>query len=413
MPHDKCNCSVCMRSQPLAEGPRSTASQPVCKWLLPCPRAWDHSLWQKDQEALRHSRCVNGFCHAHGTSVWSQNNTNTKQGEPKSCWHQKHLNQCRFEMHLHTLLPTLDQSSCSLLLQCRAIRHTPVLCPRSWLDTWASTKHTETSCIFFVTAMKAATNLFFLRSAMIPMLSNLYYMLACYNHLLHHTQKRTTILVTASNNSLHSAWSHFMICTITITETIPIPWPALTTSSHDASSPATNGQNFDLCHMSDRHQSTFGASGCLHKAASSSDHLADVYRHVNLAYNACFHLGLSTSDTRHRQWQAHEKQTAQVTNTTQLHLSKFCRYDSSDDTFPSRSNCRTHINILQQASSSHSASMCPHKLLTQTSLPQASSSHIVSMRPRQLLTVCHPMTWSYRRHADCSRGICLDRIIRR
>ena len=38
MPHDKCNCSVCMRSQPLAEGPRSTASQPVCKWLLPCPR---------------------------------------------------------------------------------------------------------------------------------------------------------------------------------------------------------------------------------------------------------------------------------------------------------------------------------------------------------------------------------------
>ena len=386
MPHDKCNCSVCMRSQPL----------------------------QKDQEALRHSRCVNGFCHAHGTTVWSQNNTNTKQGEPKSCWHQKHLNQCRFEMHLHTLLPTLDQSSCSLLLPCRAIRHTPVLCPRSWLDRHLSKyqTHRDFMHISFVTAMKAATNLFFLRSAMIPMLSNLYYMLACYNHLLHHTQKRTTILVTASNSSLHSAWSHFMICTITITETILIPWPALTTSSHDASSPATNGQNFDLCHMSDRHQSTFGASGCSHKAASSSDHLADVYRHANLAYKACFHLGLSTSDTRHRQWQAHEKQTAQVTNTTQLHLSKFCRYDSSDDTFPSRTNCRTHINFLQQASSSHSASMCPHKLLTQTSLPQASSSHIVSMRPRQLLTVCHPMTWSYRRRANCSRGICLDRIIR-
>ena len=54
----------------------------------------------------------------------------------------------------------------------------------------------------------------------------------------------------------------------------------------------------------------------------------------------------------------------------------------------------TLINSLQQASSSHSASMCPQKLWTQTSLPQASSSHIASMRPRQLLTVCHPMTWS-------------------
>ena len=270
------------------------------------------------------------------------------------------------------LLPTLDQSSCSLLIQCRAIRHTPA-CPLSKKLTGQAPEQVPNT---------QRLHAYFFRSTMIPMLSNLYYMLACYNHLLHHTQNRTTILVTASNSSLHSAWSHFMICTITITETIPIPWPALTTSSHDASSPATNGQNFDLCHMSDRHQSTFGASECSHKAASSSDHLADVYRHANLACNACFHLGLSTSDTRHRQWQAHEKQTAQVTNTTQLHLSKFCRYDSSDDTFPSRSNCRTHINFLQQASSSHSASMCPHKLLTQTSLPQASSSHIASMRPR-------------------------------
>ena len=136
----------------------------------------------------------------------------------------------------------------------------------------------------------------------------------------------------------------------------------------------------------------------------------------NLAYNAPVPLGLSTTAPRHRCRQAHEKQT-------QLHLSKFCRYDSSDNAFASRINYRTVLQcghrsygnylasihrmthfLLEQlsqcdklssrgeASSLHGASMCPHKLLTQTSISQASSSHIASMRPRQVLTVYHPMT---------------------
>ena len=123
----------------------------------------------------------------------------------------------------------------------------------------------------------------------------------------------------------------------------------------------------------------------------------------NLAYNAPVPLGLSTTAPRHRCRQAHEKQT-------QLHLASRINYRTvlqcghrSYGNYLASIHRMTHFLLEQlsqcdklssrgEASSLHGASMCPHKLLTQTSISQASSSHIASMRPRQLLTVYHPMT---------------------
>ena len=87
----------------------------VCMTNATAVYAWDHSLWQKDQKALRRSWRVGSCCHAHETIVWSQNETNT--GEPTNAAGIKNMQQtrnssnCSCGWHLHTLLPTLRQSS--------------------------------------------------------------------------------------------------------------------------------------------------------------------------------------------------------------------------------------------------------------------------------------------------------------
>ena len=167
-----------------AEGPRSTASHPVCKWLLPCPR--DQCLITKQHKhKARRAQILLASEAFESVSV-----------RDASAYASSHI------------------GSKLLLIIASVSGHTTHTCPLSKKLTGQAPEqvpNTQRLHAYFllpVTAMKAATNLFFLRSAMIPMLSNLYYMLACYtcyNHLLHHTQKRTTILVTASNSSLHSA----------------------------------------------------------------------------------------------------------------------------------------------------------------------------------------------------------------
>ena len=162
-----------------AEGPRSTASQPVCKCLLPCPR--DHCLITKQHKhKARRAQILLASEAFESVSV-----------RDASAYASSHI------------------GSKLLLIIASVSGHTTHTCPLSKKLTGQAPEQVPNTqrlhAYFFVTAMKAATNLFFLRSAMIPMLPNLYYMLACYNHLLHHTQKRTTILVTASNSSLPSA----------------------------------------------------------------------------------------------------------------------------------------------------------------------------------------------------------------
>jgi hypothetical protein len=166
MPHDKCNCSVCMRSQPLAEGPRSTASQPVCKWLLPCPR--DHCLITKQHKhKARRAQILLASEAFESVSV-----------RDASAYASSHI------------------GSKLLLIIASVSGHTTHTCPLSKKLTGQAPEQVPNT---------QRLHAYFFRSTMIPMLSDLYYMLACYNHLLHHTQKRTTILVTASNSSLHSA----------------------------------------------------------------------------------------------------------------------------------------------------------------------------------------------------------------
>ena len=98
--------------------------------------AWDHSLWQKDHEALRRSWRVGSCCHAHETIVWSQNETN--KGEPTNAAGSKNMQETRnssnLKMHLHTLHPTLGQSSWHQNMHSLSRRATHV-CPPSTMMT--------------------------------------------------------------------------------------------------------------------------------------------------------------------------------------------------------------------------------------------------------------------------------------
>ena len=109
------------------------SAEHVCSWL-------SKQLWKTSTERMpvksRHSHSGKHHGYDANCAVFSKHVNQPQISET----HRRHghSNRCRFAMHLHTLLPhwvkALAPEDIDSLTHCRAVRHAPVLRPRSPLD---------------------------------------------------------------------------------------------------------------------------------------------------------------------------------------------------------------------------------------------------------------------------------------